>query len=362
MPAASKPIQSSARQVKELLAKTGRFLLMSEQYDKLEAVVELAQRINDKLEHGAKMDLTLSDLNAFLRREGIIEELDVKGCVSKVIQFVHSQRERLASYAQAGVDGAQKAIDAEKVLHDLLKLWGMEYQEVENCFAIEAYSASASNGQKRDRDDDGIDSHDKSVAETEGKRQRLKDRSVARETLDGVAETALVVAERLASHGQNRDRDDEGTDFQFKPVAENEGNRQRIKDGSVARETLNGVAETAPVVAETALVVPRRARLVEDLKRLVPANILALEDTNETGSSTDRHALALAEVARILEADSDGSPILLGDTIDKRRQAFRAVVRLLHPDVGLVSADDARAMQALDLSLRSFMKSELSEE
>jgi len=37
-------------------------------------------------------------------------------------------------------------------------------------------------------------------------------------------------------------------------------------------------------------------------------------------------------------------------------------VRLLHPDVGLVSADDARAMQALELSLKSFMKSELSEE
>jgi hypothetical protein len=311
MPAASKPIRTSAPQIKGLLAKTGRFILMSEQYDKLEAVVELVERINDKLDHGTKMELKLSDLNAFLSREEITEELDIKGCVSKLLQFVHSQRERLAEYAHAHVDGEKKQADADKVLHDLLKLWGMEYQEVEKCFEIEVYSP------KRDRDVEATDG-----LANENKRQRIGDRSV---DVDQPAEMALAVEMDLAVvPGQTR------------PVEDS---------------------------AERALaLVTRQARLVEDLQRLVPASILVIEDGSAGDALADRRALAQAEVERILQADSKGNPILLGDTIDKRRQAFRTIIRLLHPSVGLVSTDDERAMQAVRLSLEAFMKSELSEE
>merc|ERR1712072_949444 len=60
-------------------------------------------------------------------------------------------------------------------------------------------------------------------------------------------------------------------------------------------------------------------------------------------------ALAMAEVERILNSHKVGE--ILGDgTRTQQRRAFIRIVRLLHPDKGLVSASDPRAALALRLT------------
>jgi hypothetical protein len=272
------------------------------------------------------MKLTLSDLNACLSREEMTEEPDFKGCLSKIIQFVHTQRERLAQYV-----GEKKIENAERLADDLIKLWAMEDQRVENCFEIVPVSKVVS------------------------KRQISEDRPSDGQKHDPVAEKSLAL---ISEHQVSEPRPERVPEklpalMSEHQVSESRSEPQISSPGTEKRQRSKDRLDDALVIA------PRHVRLVEDLRRIVPASILALEDGTKEDASADRRALAKAEIDRILQADMEGTAILLGDTAEHRRQAFRSIVRLLHPDVGLVSTDDARALKALDVSLKSFLKSEL---
>jgi len=102
--------------------------------------------------------------------------------------------------------------------------------------------------------------------------------------------------------------------------------------------------------------------LLADLKRLVPLQVvLAIGNVGDDSSeaTAKRKAEAQKEVDRILEADRTGQQILVGGNAEERRVAFRNIVLLLHPDLAFVSADDARAIEALNVSLKAFVQSEI---
>jgi len=84
----------------------------------------------------------LSDLTAFLTREGMTEETDFKGCVSKIIQLVHDQQERRSHYVQPCEGGVTKDRRI-KMLDSLLKLWAKDNQRVDECFTSEDNSLPA---------------------------------------------------------------------------------------------------------------------------------------------------------------------------------------------------------------------------
>lgn len=108
--------------------------------------------------------------------------------------------------------------------------------------------------------------------------------------------------------------------------------------------------------------VAAKETLLADLKRLVPLQVvLAIGDVSDDSSeaTAKRKAEAQKEVDRVLEADRTGQPILVGSNAEERRVAFRNIVLLLHPDLAFVSADDARAIEALSVSLKAFVQSEI---
>merc|ERR1711976_551158 len=82
----------------------------------------------------------------------------------------------------------------------------------------------------------------------------------------------------------------------------------------------------------------KEAILLEDLKRLVPAGILAIGDCSARCRSvalqSERKNAAQKEIERILRAEARSHPVLVGDTQEERRAAFRQIILLLHPDLG----------------------------
>merc|ERR1711865_269321 len=127
-------------------------------------------------------------------------------------------------------------------------------------------------------------------------------------------------------------------------------------------------ASPGPEALMELLPVPKATDLLAELKRLVPINMFAIEDVNKSGAPTDSFTESLAaaqkEVERILQADLNCQPILWGNKAEERRVAFRRIVLLLHPDLDYVSElflhPDSRAIKALELSLKAFVKSELA--
>lgn len=293
MPAASNRLQTSGRDLKAMLKKTGLNLNKLDNLDKLEALHLLADQIRDKLKCGGKMELTLSDLNAFLSREGMPQDVDVKGIISKIFQLVHYHYELLAQHVQPKdlASATSRNMDA---LDTLLALVVMEGQRVHDCFGPDIVPLPREDAQKRPRD---IDTHNSGV-EPPTKRPCL-------DTTTSSAEASMAL-----------------------------------------------------------LPVPKATDLLAELKRLVPINMFAIEDANKSGAPTDSFLMSLAaaqkEVERILQADLNCQPILWGSSRDERRDAFRRIVLLLHPDLGYVSGEDSRAIRALELSLKAFVKSELA--
>jgi len=175
-------------------------------------------------------------------------------------------------------------------------------------------------------------------------------------------------AEASASTDEKKEKEEEVTETDVETEQEMDGETPDLLGSGRKRSSDPEASSSA-----TELVVKRRCtddrlssssdRLLADLMRCVPSSLLAIEDVTEERTSVDplseRRAIAQAEANRILQADSEGSQILLGDTADARRETFLSIVRLLHPDKALVSYEDARAKKALDLSIEAFKKSEL---
>merc|ERR1712137_400949 len=101
------------------------------------------------------------------------------------------QRERLGQYAGAQADGKKKE-NTEKILDDLLKLWAMDNQQVEECFAIEVYSSPVSTEQKHGHVPSG---------ESKAQQQSDEDRLAGGRKHDRAFETAdsLMMPEVLSS-------------------------------------------------------------------------------------------------------------------------------------------------------------------
>jgi hypothetical protein len=295
MPAASKPLQTSASDLKAMLAKTGRSLKQGDNWDKLEVLCFLADQISDKLKRGGKIKLTLSDLNAFLSREGMPQDVDVKGIISKIFQLVHYQYERLGQHVQPK-DHASATSRNMDALDSLLALVVMEGQRVHDCF-----------------------------------------------------EPEVVPPPREDVHHEKRPR-----------VADTPNS---VVEPPTKRPCLDTVPPS-PEASMALLPVPKATDLLAELKRLVPINMFAIEDVNKSGAPTDSFLTSLAaaqkEAERILQADLNCQPILWGNNGEERRVAFRRIVLLLHPDLGYVSGEDSRAIAALELSLKAFVKSELA--
>jgi len=294
MPAASKPLQTSAPDLKAMLAKTGRLLKPGENWDKLEVLCFLAEQISDKLKRGGKMKLTLSDLNTFLSREGMPHDADVKGVVSKIFQLVHYQYERLGQHVQPKDQGSATNPNMH-ALDSLLALVVMEGQRVHDCFEPDAVSPARQDAQMH--------------------------------FLTGTKDTSSWALERPT---------------------------KRLCSGTASFNAKSSIAH---------LPVPKATDLLTELKRLVPIDMFAIEDAKTSGAPTDAflesQVRAQKEVERILHADLNCQPILWGNTPEERRVAFRSIVLLLHPDLGYASGEDSRAMKALELALKAFVKSEL---
>jgi hypothetical protein len=285
MLAATKPLQTSASELKTLLCKAGRPLKSSDGTpDKLEVCGFLAEQINWVLRHKGKMQLTLDELKAFLDREEVPADADFKSAVSKIILLVHLQKERLIRARE----DQQSAGCNTGMIDNLLALVAMDKRRVDACFERES------------------------------------------ETLPVTVVDS--VAEALASSAE-----------------------------PAAKRVCLGVTPANDATPDEATLT---SNLVAELKRLVPVNMLAIANVEHHDHATantlsERQATAKAEINRILQAHADGLAILNGKNAEERRTAFRHIVLLLHPDLGLISGDDMSAMQALDLSLKAFVRSEV---
>jgi len=299
MPGMTKPLQTSGAQLKTMLGKTGRSLKQEDNWDKLEVLKLLTEQITDKLKRGDRIKLSLADLNVFLHQEGMQEDTDFKGIVSKILQVVHLQYERLGAHVRP-------RSEATAALDSLIALFAMDEARVNHCFAIEVYTPSA---------------HASDI-KSEG--------SVPKDS----------------SHvdGSGPEKQDHESPWK----------RPRVQKEPVITENC---------IAESALSHEYERNVLEDLARLVPVSMLALADEEKPtspGAVLASKEAAKKEIERILQADAQGHPILLGSDADERRVAFRHVVLLLHPDLGFVSASDPRAIKALDLSLKAFVQSEVT--
>lgn len=303
---ASKPLQTSGAQLKSMLAKAGRSLKVGDNWDKLEVLGFLAEQINDKLKRGGKTKLTLVDLNTFLCREGMSEDPDFKGIVSKIIQLAHQQHQRLGEHVRPRGEGRTECSNTD-ALDSLLALVAMDCQRVNDCFELEVLSPSTKKQQ------DPSDEFESMMGEV----ATLNKRSCSMASLTA--------------------------DIEHAP-------KLRCIDGAVVRASLFEAQASG-------------RSLLADLRRLVPVNMLAIGDEGD-GTNPDflagRQAAAQKEVDRILQADAEKQPILVGNSAEDRRVAFRRIVLLLHPDLGFVSGEDAQAIKALDLSLKAFVQSELA--
>merc|ERR1712232_1039190 len=127
--AATMALQTSASDLKALLAKAGRPLKTGENLDKLEVCSSLADQIKWVLRHNGKMQLSLGGLNAFLVREGMSEVADFKSAVSKIIHLVHLQQERLNSHGRPR-ESRQSADCDTRAIDDLLALVVMDKKSI----------------------------------------------------------------------------------------------------------------------------------------------------------------------------------------------------------------------------------------
>lgn len=122
----------------------------------------------------------------------------------------------------------------------------------------------------------------------------------------------------------------------------------QCKRGSSSRTLIDRVGSVGLSKSLTELLAKEEMGASEDEGEV--AQLLLDGPHRTTGDKPSKQkALAKAEVERILSTHKVGE-ILEDGTIAEQRQAFSRIVRLLHPDKGLVSSSDPRAALALRLA------------
>jgi hypothetical protein len=342
----------------------GRSLKPGDCFEKPELLELLVEVINYYLKGVGRIALTLPELNAFLMREEMSEASDYKGAVSKIIQICLQQRKRLGEYVgprKGNIDMLDSLL-ALVVMEDApMRRSEQDEQEQDRNEKAGEDATSPELPQKRRRPDDDVAGM---LQDAPMRRPEQDDQAQDRNEKAGEAATSPELLQK-----RRRPDNDVSSMLEDAPMRRPEQDEQEQdmneKAGEDATSPEPPQKRRRPDNDVAGMLEDETAKdtLLADLKRLVPLEVVLaigdLGDDSSEDSLAKRKAEAQKEVDRILEADRTGRPILVGSDAEERRVAFRNIVLFLHPDLALVSADDANAIKALNISLKAFVQSEV---
>jgi hypothetical protein len=307
-PVVESSLVSSGADLMEMLRLTGGSLkgleVGAEKLDILSAMIET---IKKNVEVGRKMELSLLSICKLLEVEGFPKQEDAKAAIESLLELRARQISRLGKYVVPAESGQSMEQDDTRFKGELALL---PISKVCDCFS--GASITAEN----------------------------LDESVSQDM------SCDVTPVRTLKRPYDSIADDSGSDVAERPTSVPRQS-EKIDDGM----------ESAKCSLE--------ANLCPELRELLgntDAPPMALDwsfveapeesEDDQSSPPKTRKEEAMKEVARILE-QKNLAGVLGGGSAEDRRQEFRRIARLLHPDRGCVSHDDKRANMALRLALRA---------
>jgi len=289
----------------------------------------MAEQVKENILSQQKMQLTLPDLNRFLKFEGMLQGEDAKSAIERLLELRSRQLSHLGRYAAEN----RTAPVSSHIPDDTsfkLELALLPAEKVHDCFAAEAEKGTLA-----------AELSQVSTPQT-GARKR------SRESVDD-ADAACGEAQPASLSRLEFDRDSMDVDSPSRLPA------VVRTDGPLMPEELHKHSPSSATADLTSTLSPELRELISTFSDTLPAleGLVAATESQSSAIGENVCAIkaeAMEEIERIL-ATKEMSKILGSGSVEDQKQVFQRIARLLHPDKGYVDAGCKRANLALRLAL-----------